>query len=87
MFLSFAVTADIQGLEGNRIPVQGLQNGQQYICTMVARAVTGGVLPRAVNSEPSNPTPAFTPSATSTGSKSPIPLANTISCVSIYVIS
>ena len=59
-----AVTADVQGLDGYRIGVQGLQNGQQYICTMIARAVTGGVIPRSVNSPSSNPTPAFTPSAT-----------------------
>ena len=29
---------------------------------MVARAVTGGLVPRAINSDPSNPTPIFSPS-------------------------
>jgi hypothetical protein len=30
---------------------------------MIARSVTGGLVPRAINSEASNPTPVFSPSA------------------------
>jgi len=57
---SYAVNS--KASSGNRITIQGLTNGNQYVCTMVARAATGGVLPRAINSPSSNPTPIFTPS-------------------------
>ena len=41
----------------------GLENGKEYICDMAARSATGGMLPRAIDSPTSNPTPAFTPMA------------------------
>lgn len=39
----------------------GLENGLSYKCTMFARGATGGLLPRAINSPVSNPSPIFTP--------------------------
>jgi len=42
----------------------GLENGVEYICDIAARGATEGLLPRAINSPVSNPTPAFTPMST-----------------------
>ena len=42
----------------------GLDNGYSYTCTMFARGATSGLLPRAINSPSSNPTPIFTPKDT-----------------------
>jgi len=39
----------------------GLENDVDYSCMMIARGATDGILPRAINSPPSNPTPIFTP--------------------------
>lgn len=39
----------------------GLENGNAYICDMSARSATVGLLPRAIYSPVSNPTPLFTP--------------------------
>ncbi len=42
----------------------GLENGVEYVCDIAARGATEGLLPRAINSPTSNPTPAFKPMAT-----------------------
>lgn len=39
----------------------GLENGYSYTCTMFARGASSGLLPRAINSPKSNPSPIFTP--------------------------
>lgn len=44
--------------------IYGLENGMDYSCNMVARGATDGLLPRAINSAYSNPTPIFSPSKT-----------------------
>ena len=59
-FCECAVPVDPEN--GNLATIPGLTNGNQYQCTMIARAVTEGLIPRAIDSEPSNPTPVFIPS-------------------------
>lgn len=46
------------------VELYGLENGMEYVCDIAARGATEGLLPRAINSPASNPTPAFKPMAT-----------------------
>lgn len=50
----------LEGIE-KTAELYGLENGYRYTCTMFARGATGGLLPRAINSPESNPSPLFTP--------------------------
>lgn len=48
-------------VEDTSAEIFGLENNVDYSCMMIARGATDGILPRAINSPPSNPTPIFTP--------------------------
>lgn len=50
----------LEGIE-KTAELYGLENGYSYTCTMFARGASGGLLPRAINSPVSNPSPLFSP--------------------------
>lgn len=50
-----------EDLKDTSADIYGLENGMSYTCVMFARGATDGLIPRGINSPPSNPTPIFSP--------------------------